>query len=579
MTVESGDGAAPAARGKSLDETRKAAVRSLLAISWAMFFVVAGAAVLAGNSILPIALSSAVASALGTMALRADGATARSCVALSLVAQAIILTAAMAGHSWQVDTHMVYFAALAALIPLIDILAVLLAAALIVVHHLSLSILLPALIFPSEDMWTNVERVLFHGAVVIVEVVFISFAILTRHRLDSQGESDRQGLADAGHAARLALTNAELARSEALDAKNQAETAAQEAIAATTRAEAEALRASEADLAARKASEQEAAKRIEDEQRLKAVVDALRVALYRLSNRNLTARIEQPFEHAYEDLRRDFNKATAVLFSAMEDVFAASQDIGSQTNEIANATEDLSRRTEAQAASLAQIASTVVSLLESVQNAASFARVAHAEMNRTHCDVEATASLVMQAVEAMNGIERSSVEIRKIIQVIDEIAFQTNLLALNAGVEAARAGDAGRGFAVVASEVRSLAQRASDAALDIKSLIETSGNNVKQGVEIVSRTGEALSAVLTSVGGISGQVSAIANVSQEQSNSLGQITSALKDLDRVTQQNAALSEETTAASQNLRAGTQTLVGAVAGFIRTDLSDAADQFAA
>jgi methyl-accepting chemotaxis protein len=151
----------------------------------------------------------------------------------------------------------------------------------------------------------------------------------------------------------------------------------------------------------------------------------------------------------------------------------------------------------------------------------------------------------------MGKIEQSAKEISQIISVIDEIAFQTNLLALNAGVEAARAGDAGRGFAVVASEVRALAQRSAEAAKEIKSLITASSAQVGQGVDLVAQTGKALQRIATQVAEINGAVSEIAASAQEQAVSLHQVNTAVNQMDQVTQQNAAMVEESTAASHAL----------------------------
>lgn len=169
------------------------------------------------------------------------------------------------------------------------------------------------------------------------------------------------------------------------------------------------------------------------------------------------------------------------------------------------------------------------------------------------------------AVSAMDGIKNSSEEISKITSVIDEIAFQTNLLALNAGVEAARAGEAGRGFAVVATEVRALAQRSSDAAREINALISASGQQVQQGVDLVDRTGAALSEIVTSVSEISERVASIAGAAREQSVGLNEINAAVNDLDHVTQQNAAMFEETTAASHALTSEADALASAVSQF--------------
>ncbi|QLP97833.1 MAG: hypothetical protein HZY79_11225 [Rhodoblastus sp.] len=173
--------------------------------------------------------------------------------------------------------------------------------------------------------------------------------------------------------------------------------------------------------------------------------------------------------------------------------------------------------------------------------------------------------MIIQTTQAMSRIETSAKKVAEIIGVIDEIAFQTNLLALNAGVEAARAGDAGRGFAVVASEVRALAQRAADAAKEIKELISVSGQEVQYGVALVAETGDALTQIGKTVTRIDEIVSVIAVDAHAQANGLTEINKAVRQVDQMTQQNAALAEETTAASQNLSRESHRLSTLVAGF--------------
>ncbi|MET0747220.1 MAG: methyl-accepting chemotaxis protein, partial [Rhizobium sp.] len=173
--------------------------------------------------------------------------------------------------------------------------------------------------------------------------------------------------------------------------------------------------------------------------------------------------------------------------------------------------------------------------------------------------------VVRNAVDAMGRIEQASREISQIINVIDEIAFQTNLLALNAGVEAARAGEAGKGFAVVAQEVRELAQRSATAAKDIKALITKSGGEVQAGVRLVQETGEALSEIETRVLAINDHIHSIATSAREQSTGLQEVNIAINQMDQVTQQNAAMVEETSAATHKLTGEADSLVRLVSGF--------------
>src|SRR5258706_2819215 len=180
-------------------------------------------------------------------------------------------------------------------------------------------------------------------------------------------------------------------------------------------------------------------------------------------------------------------------------------------------------------------------------------------------DVERSGKVMHQAVGAMIVIEKSARKISQIIGVIDEIAFQTNLLALNAGVEAARAGDAGRGFAVVASEVRALAQRSAAAAKEIKALISTSTDQVSVGVQLVGQTGQALDRIVTTIAEINKLVAEIAVTAKEQASGLHEVNSAIDQMDQVTQQNASMVEESTAASFGLASESQQIAGLIARF--------------
>ncbi len=239
--------------------------------------------------------------------------------------------------------------------------------------------------------------------------------------------------------------------------------------------------------------------------------------------------------------------------------------IGSGASEIARASDDLSQRTEQQAASLEETAAALDEITATVKKSAQGAVHARETVQSAMSGAAEGGEIVRDAVSAMGEIEKSATQIGNIIGVIDEIAFQTNLLALNAGVEAARAGEAGRGFAVVASEVRALAQRSAEAAKEIKTLISNSSRQVTTGVNLVDRTGEALRKIVQQVEQIDGLVSEIAASAQEQSAGLAQVNTAVNHMDQTTQQNAAMVEETTAASHALRTETSELQRLLGGF--------------
>ncbi len=281
------------------------------------------------------------------------------------------------------------------------------------------------------------------------------------------------------------------------------------------------------------------------------VVDSLAAGLEKLSGGDLLFRLATPFNGAYETLRSDFNTAMNTLQETMKSIANNTQGVRSGAAEITQASDDLSRRTEQQAASLEETAAALDQITATVRRTADGVKEARDLASTAKSDAQHSSEVVRETVGAMNGIEGSSKQIGNIIGVIDEIAFQTNLLALNAGVEAARAGDAGRGFAVVATEVRALAQRSADAAKEIKALISASGQQVDSGVKLVGETGKALGRIVEQVEKLNVLVADIAASAQEQATGLNQVNTAVNQMDQVTQQNAAMVEQATAASHSL----------------------------
>jgi methyl-accepting chemotaxis protein len=387
---------------------------------------------------------------------------------------------------------------------------------LVVAHHVVMTFLAPALIWHATQPAATVSDLAVHAAIAVILVPPLVF--VGQYLLGSMIRS-AQALSDA----HVAATRAD----EAMRSAQQATVEAQGAARRVDDALAVQLQADQA--------------RVE-------VVDAIAGGLGRLAGGELMFRLDEPFDPAYETLRQDFNGALDTLLRTMVGIAENASIISEGSQNISASADSLARRIEQQAAALEQTSASLTEITATVEGSAEAARSANSAVAQAKADAEASGVVMGQAVDAMAAIRSSSEAINQIIGVIDGIAFQTNLLALNAGVEAARAGDAGRGFAVVAAEVRALAQRSAESALQIKALISASGKQVQDGVELVDKTGVALTRILDRVAEVTVQIDEVARAAKSQAVSLKEINSAVAQMDQMTQKNAVMVEESTAAS-------------------------------
>lgn len=309
-------------------------------------------------------------------------------------------------------------------------------------------------------------------------------------------------------------------------------------------------------------------------EQVELIVGTLGSALAQFKEGDLGARVTATLEGPFARLKTDFNAMASELEQVIGSVAGTATSVQTGSTEIRAASDDLASRTEQQAASLESAANAMREVTAKVEQSAGNAGAVRETIVRATDRANAGGDVVKRAVSAMDSIVESSKTITQIIDLIDGIAFQTNLLALNAGVEAARAGEAGRGFAVVANEVRALAQRSAEAARDIKGLISGSAQHVEMGVHLVGETGEALDAIITQVAEIGTLVEGIATAAVDQAASISKVNVTMGELDRMTQQNAAMVEESAAASRNLSGQAANLANLVARFRGTGISAAA-----
>ncbi len=538
--------------GPRFEGHRRTALKVNAYIAMGSPVVVAGGALVGDPSLFwAVLVLSLIAGAVALSGLRAPDRSGRIIVALMLVVQVILLTAALRGSPLQADMHMVFFAALASTATLTSRSALMAAVGLIALHHLTATFIAPEFVFLTTDMSLNLARSAFHAVIVVMATSCLVQIVYVRLAQTASAQRHAAKLEDAMKDAQAALTQAEAQRKEAEVARAEAQQAVAEAAEARARAEAALHEAEEKSEEARWAEAENAAMRENNARSVAQVLDLIGGKLATLASGDLRVRINEGLPEDYQRLGAVFNSAVDSLEVTMRDVLAEAESIQSHSQEISNTSDNLARRIEQQSGTLTEISSSLEQLTGLIRGVAGDTNGARSQAEDTREQAESGTQIMGRTVTAMDAIESSSAEIRKIIEVIETIAFQTNLLALNAGVEAARAGEAGRGFAVVATEVRALAQRSSDAAREINGLINTSVSQISDGVRLVKETGAALDCIRTSVNGIAERMETVATATGEQSNGLSMVHESVSELDGVTQEFASRFEETTAANSVL----------------------------
>jgi methyl-accepting chemotaxis protein len=514
----------------ALDALRLKASYWATGLLWLNAVLVAAASSLsAGGFSLPAFISAVLLAAIGTAFWYSSkaGPTTRVINAVTLCLQVALIVYVAAGSSYQIDLHMYFFAVLAICAAWVDWRAIVAYALVVPIHHLTLYVLLSEAVFPGAS---DMSRVLLHGAIITVQSVAL-----------------------------IALTRAVVKSFEV------AAVAAEQSIAAHEEAASKSEEAQRASVRAARERAQHAAEKADEARQIEEAVDVLGKALTRFSAGDLTHRIDGSIYGRIDDLRQTYNESLDNMEGALSQVGRAAHNLRNGAAAMSASNAELASRTDQQSSLVEDSVKALSEVLATVGETASLASDVARMVENAKGGAERSATVVTEAVAAMSEIETSSSKIGNIIGVIDEIAFQTNLLALNAGVEAARAGEAGKGFAVVAQEVRELAQRSASAAKEIKTLINASAEQVRQGVDLVGETGEVLKAIEQEVQRISGQIRLIVDGAHAQSGSIGSINAMISTIDRSTQQNASMVEESISAVNALVSEAATLEQLMARF--------------
>lgn len=536
----------------AFDSARQNAQRYLLIFSGIHAPVIVGlAAVLGGPAILfggiSIALTLCAWGGLSTSPV-----AGRQTLAMALVGQAALFTAAFAGHPWQLDSHMYFFALLAILSVMADIRAILAATAVIALHHLSLNFLMPSLVYPGGG---SLLRTVMHAAIVLLETAVIVWMIQERHRLTAAAAAETEEALRAKESAAEALRTVEETQSDAATMRD----ALMQTMEREFTTMVDAGLKGDFDKRINVISEEPTLARLSE--RMNMLFDSISEAfltieghIKALGHRDLSEKPPVSMQGRFQEMQVEVQSAVHSLRDVVASAQVATVSATETSAALAEGAGDLSQRNEQQAARIEETSATMEELANTVRENSTRMDGADQLATTVADRTQAGMTAIEQAVVAVERIEESSSKINEINTVIEAIAFQTNLLALNAAVEAARAGEAGKGFAVVASEVRTLAQRSSDAASDITKLIAESDANVKDGVRLVRQTGSALDQITSAISDLTKAISAVAEAGRHEAEKITEVFETIRSMDDMLQSNSQLAERSASGLAELQAG-------------------------
>ncbi|WP_424927003.1 methyl-accepting chemotaxis protein [Amaricoccus tamworthensis] len=537
--------------------------KGLLLLCWMHVPLVAGVAFMNDGPVLLAVLASTAASLLMMVCARFAPSHLVVVTGLALMTQPAMLVGLFAGHPWQVDMHMYFFAMAAVLTLLASVTALWAATVFVAVHHLAFNFVIPELVYPGGS---DLFRALLHGAILVFETGMLTWVVLNRKAQNEiiRAEMRRVEKESAKLSEAQAKIEEERKRSD-VDFARMSESL-NNSLGAVVKLAQTGDFDSRIDHVFRNptlAALSEEVNRLLDN--VGTCIRTTRNSVRNIAEGDLSTKMEGDFSGELLDLKNDVNASICRLGELVVAIEQATNEVDASVCELVDTSRVLSAGADRQNSSLEATAKIVSEISSRSRDNAAQASEIHGKMNVAGNQAGTGEAVVAQAIDAMSRIKDSSSRINEIITVIDSISFQTNLLALNAAVEAARAGEAGKGFAVVAMEVRSLAQRSADAASDISDIIQASAAEVEEGVRLVNSTGDALNGISDTIREVSESVERIASISSSQSEHMQTVDGSLGDLFNLTTHNRQTAERTEREAQKLVSASKNLNDALIAY--------------